>query len=316
MAFSISSCKKNEQALPVVKTSNSPSAKALLQEQGFIISTHAGYLDGALREAQFWAPQKLDVDKNGVIYIIDGFNNRIRKIAHDTVSTFAGNSIRGYKDGKSAIAQFSLLSDIAVGKDGYVYVADGKRIRRICSDGEVSTFAGTGENGQIDGPASKATFIRPTALVFGVDGALYVADSTAIRKIYKGTVSTIYQGSEDQIADLAIAKDESIHCLYDYGLLRQIYGGKVIHETDLGGLLHHPSLVIAEDGAMYYIEADHIPSNIVKYNPSTGTKQIIWPDNQFFLAGLATHSSFIYSAGYVSGYMSDKGYSEIMMLQQ
>ena len=91
------------------------------------------------------------------------------------------------------------LSDpfgIAIAADGTIYVADAgesNRIRKIAPDGNVTTLAG-GSEGFADGAGASASFNTPSALVFGPDGNLYVADTgnNRIRKITPdGTVSTV-----------------------------------------------------------------------------------------------------------------------------
>lgn len=56
-----------------------------------------------------------------------------------------------------------------------------------CAVGEIteSVYAGGGSTGNLDGPASGATFNMPTAMVKGPDGAIYITDvgSRSIRKI-------------------------------------------------------------------------------------------------------------------------------------
>jgi sugar lactone lactonase YvrE len=76
-----------------------------------------------------------------------------------------------------------------------MYVADtiNNVIRTISPKNILGTYSGTGEYGATDGKRRKATWSEPEGLVFGSDGALYVADtgSNAIRVIKKGVVSTI-----------------------------------------------------------------------------------------------------------------------------
>ena len=58
-------------------------------------------------------------------------------------------------------------------------VADGwwsNRIRRI-ANGQVSTIAGTGVAGYVDGPALTARFSRPTRLLVDGSGAVYISDT-------------------------------------------------------------------------------------------------------------------------------------------
>ncbi|HIC89749.1 MAG TPA: hypothetical protein EYP04_10170 [Anaerolineae bacterium] len=94
----------------------------------------AGYADGPASSARFNYPMGIAVDAKGNVYVADSANHRIRKIAPDgIVSTVAGSGQGGYADGLNAQAQFRLPTDVAVGPDGALYVADSgnHRIRKV-----------------------------------------------------------------------------------------------------------------------------------------------------------------------------------------
>ena len=59
--------------------------------------------------------------------------------------------------------------------------------------GAVTTFAGNGNVGKVDGPLASASFFYPSDIAFGKNGVMYVADSAngLIRKIENGVVSTV-----------------------------------------------------------------------------------------------------------------------------
>ncbi len=81
----------------------------------------------------------------------------------------------------------------------YVTDLNNQRIRKIASDGTVSTLAGSGAagpnaGGYADGPGAQAQFNLPAGLAVDAAGNVYVADSGnhRIRKIApNGTVSTL-----------------------------------------------------------------------------------------------------------------------------
>ena len=72
-----------------------------------------------------------------------------------------------------------MLSDVAVDRQGDIYLVEllGNRVRRITTDGTVSTLAGTGAPGYADGPGSTAQFNGPQSLEVDDKGNVYVADS-------------------------------------------------------------------------------------------------------------------------------------------
>ena len=82
--------------------------------------------------------------------------------------SFAGAGPPGFKDGIASEALFYLPEDVAVDDDGIVYVADtgNHAIRRIDTNGIVTTVAGNGSNyeGNQDGPCNQATFSFPKGL--------------------------------------------------------------------------------------------------------------------------------------------------------
>jgi sugar lactone lactonase YvrE len=161
-------------------------------------STFPGFLDGK-GIARFDAPLALALDVAGNIYIADKFNNRIRKMTPDgTVSTVAGVSFGGYKDGPAAAAQFQSPTGVAVDGRGYIYVADqgNNRIRVISTDGMVSTLAGTGVAGFSDGAGNVAKFKYPAGVAVDAAGVVYVADAgnNRIRRISIAGVVTQWVG--------------------------------------------------------------------------------------------------------------------------
>ena len=162
-----------------------------------------GYRDGPGDEARFWwrfgGTMRLDVDHDGSVIVADFYHEAIRRISPDgTVSTIAGANGQGVRDGPVATAQFDGPSDVAVGSDGSIYVADctAHRIRKITTDGMVTTVAGSDhpENAPLrrrDGPAAQALFISPCELALGPSGDLYIREQTRIRRLSpSGRVST------------------------------------------------------------------------------------------------------------------------------
>lgn len=156
-----------------------------------------GRTDGIGNAARFDRPAGLGSDRNGNIYVADGFNNLIRKIAPDgTVTTIAGTGAAGYADGTALNAKFNRPWGILTDGADNVYVADkdNQVIRKISPEGIVTTLAGTvNSSGRTDGPATSSKFFSPENMVFDANGNMYVADTdnNLIRKITPaGEVST------------------------------------------------------------------------------------------------------------------------------
>lgn len=136
--------------------------------------------------AQFASPGGIAIDKQGTLFVMDRGNFVIRKITADgDVSTFAGTGTAGNKDGNAGEAQFSQdMRDIVIDEAGNLYISDGDRIRKISSQGAVSTIAGS-TSGYHDGEGAQAKFNFPNGLGIDAQGNIYVADldNNRIRKI-------------------------------------------------------------------------------------------------------------------------------------
>jgi NHL repeat len=170
------------------------------------VTTYAGnglpnLINGDLHIAQFNSPTGICRDRLGNIFIADGANQVIRKIdASGNVSTYAGTGIMGFRDGPSDSAQFNSPFDLCADESGNIYVSDfeNQRIRKIDRTGYVTTVAGTGTIGYVDGSCSSAQFNYPRGIVWVHTGCLYIADSWnhRIRKINlaTSTVSTFAGG--------------------------------------------------------------------------------------------------------------------------
>lgn len=108
-----------------------------------------------------------------------------------TISTFAGNGTAGFSGdgGPATAAQVNNPFGVIRGPDGAIWFCEysGQRIRRVASDGTISTYAG---NGQKDfagdgGPALEAAFNLPHEIRFDGAGNLFVADMSnqVVRRI-------------------------------------------------------------------------------------------------------------------------------------
>ena len=92
----------------------------------------AGFSDGSLTTAAFSSPVGLAHDNTqGILYVADSKNNRIRKIQSGQVSTVAGSSY-SYQDGSLSLAKFQDPRALALDSTGtIIYVLEQYRIRRI-----------------------------------------------------------------------------------------------------------------------------------------------------------------------------------------
>jgi hypothetical protein len=147
----------------------------------------SGAVDGASTIATFSGPTAVAIDNAGNLYISDEGNNKIRKITPaGMVSTFAGSGVHGSADGTGTAASFFLPEGMAFDNSGNLYVADmnNNKIRMITPAGVVTTIAGVGGVGFVNGLASSAYFAYPTGVTIDANGVIYVADgNNVVRKI-------------------------------------------------------------------------------------------------------------------------------------
>ena len=167
----------------IVKLSTNNAASSLLAGSG-----SPGSANGSGNLASFNTPGGIDIDQSGNVFVADSGNNLIRKItAAGVVTTVAGVTTSGHVDGPAGSARFNFPRSVAVDTNtGNLFVVDGNThyIRLITSDGTVSTIAGNGSTGFVDGTGTGAQFNYPTkSLVVG--GMLYVSDyvNNALRRV-------------------------------------------------------------------------------------------------------------------------------------
>jgi sugar lactone lactonase YvrE len=140
-----------------------------------------GSANGVGSAARFNYPWGVALDDAGNVYVTDSSNYTVRKITSEgVVSTLAGLAgSYGCLDGVSSAARFSSPADVAVDRDGNVYVTElNNVIRKITPGGVVSTLAGAaGSIGSADGTGNAVRFNRPYGIAVDRDGHLYVADN-------------------------------------------------------------------------------------------------------------------------------------------
>lgn len=136
-----------------------------------------------------WTPEKI---------VMGVFNQiRIKNNGSSFAYIFAGSPTNqsGNSDGIGLNATFNNIAGICNDNFGNYYVTetDSHRIRKVSSNAEVTTIAGS-TFGFLDGTGTNAKFYNPQGICVDYLGNLYVADfrNSRIRKISpNGTVTTI-----------------------------------------------------------------------------------------------------------------------------
>ena len=155
---------------------------------------------GPALESSLNFPAGLVFDKEN-LYVADRNNHRIRKIdSKGIISTVAGTGIPECcnDNGLAVEAHLYFPSDIDVDTEGNLYISDrsNNRIRKVNSDGIITTIAGLGKPGYGGdfGPADKALLKYPFGISLDNKGNFYIADrgNNRVRKIdQRGIITTI-----------------------------------------------------------------------------------------------------------------------------
>ena len=197
-----------------------------IDRQTGLISTFAGGCrdcelgDGGLAtEARLSSPAGVVSSQVGDVFITDPGHARIRKVdaTSGIITTIAGGGDPedGFGDNGPALeAAFADLQGLAIDGAENLYTVDRGRIRKITTDGVITTVAGTGcQPGNENclrgdyGPATEATlvispFLRSNLLAADTRGNLYLAEEefSRIRRVdaETGLITTVLGSGCDQ----------------------------------------------------------------------------------------------------------------------
>jgi sugar lactone lactonase YvrE len=149
--------------------------------------------------ANMGRPRAFAALSDGRLVASDDANHRIRVIdvSNGSVFDLAGLAgCAGSSNGTATDARFVSPQGIVVLPGDRIIVADRDAhiLREVSLAGVVTTFAGDGVMGTIDGPRLGSRFVRPSGLAVDGSGAIYVTDGAAarIRRIAAdGSVATL-----------------------------------------------------------------------------------------------------------------------------
>jgi sugar lactone lactonase YvrE len=196
-------------------------------------------------EANLNHPTDVALDPQGTLILAAWHNQKIKMLdAAGLLGVLAGTTQGFAGDGGPAVnAQLNLPSSVAYDGAGNLYISDqgNQRIRKVETDGTISTFAGTGTAGfgGDGGPATEAMFNLPKGsnaepagklAISPEEATLYIADTmnhrvrvidltTGIIRTVAGTGTPGYSGDGGPAtdarltapADVAVGPDRSVY---------------------------------------------------------------------------------------------------------
>jgi sugar lactone lactonase YvrE len=152
-----------------------------------VAGSEGGFADGMGAAARFHLPWGIEVDAHGNIYVSDGANHCIRRVAPSdgAVSTVCGRPENpGFADGQGAAVRFNDPRGLGLDTDGNLIVADmiNHCIRKVAlPNGRVTTVAGSRAGGDAgkgfaDGEGAASRFDRPIGVAVDGNNAILITD--------------------------------------------------------------------------------------------------------------------------------------------
>ena len=138
---------------------------------------------GRATSALLSGPRGVAVDTNGIVYVADGSNHKIRKISTaGIITTIAGTGTAGSvgDDGSATSALLNIPFGITVDTNNNLFIADygNQKIRMISTAGIITTIVGAGTAGSTGdgGRATSALLSGPRGVLVDSYGIVYVSD--------------------------------------------------------------------------------------------------------------------------------------------
>lgn len=265
------------------------------------------------------------------------------------VCVMAGSVESGLIDGQGGSAKFNSPRGLLALPDGSLLVADrgNHAIRKVSPDGMVTTLAGDGQSGKVDGVGAEARFKKPSGLTLSADGLVIIADrgNHSIRSMdAEAQVATVagsgFAGYQDGASDQArfafptavaldnqgriLVADSGNHCIrmIDAGQVTSYAGKCGFPGLDDGDLLqarfNSPSdLLVLDDGRILVSEES---SHRIRAISSDGMVSTLAGSGQYgFKDGTLSEAQFANPAGLALGpdslvWLADKSNNRIRII--
>jgi gliding motility-associated-like protein len=168
-----------------------------------------GYADGTGTAAKFSTMYGIAIDSQGNLYVVDN-GTYIRKITPaGVVTTVAGSANSGLTNGQGTAATFNQAYALTVDGQGNIYVDDRGNdvIRKITPGGNVTTYAGSGQQGDTNGQ-----IITESGNPVSVTIPVTVKSSLAITSTYPNTTIAVNGNCPTLIPDYTKTATASDNC--------------------------------------------------------------------------------------------------------
>jgi uncharacterized protein (TIGR03437 family) len=157
---------------------------------------------GPATSAELSEPEGLAVDSSGSLYIADSYAHRVRLVAGNIITTFAGDGLQccSGEGGPAVDASISAPAQVSLDASGNLLIAESNCVVHKVSGGILSRFAGTESLGYTGdgGPATSAQLsCGPAGVVADAAGNVYIADTfnNVIRMVSTSGIITTIAGS-------------------------------------------------------------------------------------------------------------------------
>jgi uncharacterized repeat protein (TIGR03803 family) len=217
---------------------------------------------GAATNAELWEPTAVAVDTKGNLFIVDQ-GTLIRKVdVNGIITTVAGTPLTwGYAGdgGPATAAQLNEPYGVAVDANDNIFIADtdNNRIRRLNTNGIITTVAGNGNGGYSGdgGTATAAELNGPFGVAVDAAGNLLIGDTdnNCIRRVgTNGIITTVvgngtgsYAGDGGAATNAKLNQPTGIAVSATGDLFIADYGNLRIREVGTNGIIN----TVAGDGA-------------------------------------------------------------------
>lgn len=182
-------------------------------------------------------------DSGGNTYSVEPYNNEkkeskiIKRAPDGKTSLFAGGKY-GYLDGQKDKARFAVITDMAFGTDGAIYLTGDDKVRKIDKSNNVTTIY----NGQNADEKQKTS--ENSSTLFGLDvdakNNVFVADfgkSRVLKISFDGKISTVLNSEKDWSPIGVAASDDAIYVLEGRPYSAAIHTGNRVLKMSADGKL-------------------------------------------------------------------------------